>query len=136
MDLSQSQAEEAVPSNDRVCKKQRDREEESRYIIDDLKSGNFILLLQETPKVKMSHCQAWRCMPRKRTGKPVIKSHYRFMLKDISVPSKPKGEYYHVTCLERLLPNLSALVRDGHLKMDGYISAPHNGKVCLESSAE
>jgi hypothetical protein len=156
MDLSQPQAEEAVTSNDRAGKKQRDREEETGYIIDDLKSGKSILLLQETPRVKMSHCQAWRCMPRKRTGKPVIKSHYRFMLKDISVPSsiendpyipgyrnlltwvrtEPKGEYYHVTCLERLLPDLSALVRDGHLKMDGCISAPVDSEVCLESSAE
>ena len=50
--------------------------------------------------------------------------------------TEPKVEYYHVTCLERLLPDLSALVRDGHLKIDGCISAPLDGKVCLESSAE
>ncbi|EED23173.1 conserved hypothetical protein [Talaromyces stipitatus ATCC 10500] len=136
MELPQPQAEEAVSSNDRVGKKQRDREEEAGYIMDDLKSGKSVLLLQETPKAKTSHCQSWRCMPRKRTGKPVIKSHYRFMLKDISVPSKRKAEYYHVTCLERLLPDLSALVRDGHLKMDGWISAPVDSNVCLESSAE
>ncbi|KAF3407818.1 hypothetical protein DPV78_000652 [Talaromyces pinophilus] len=136
MDLSQPQAEEGVTSNDRASKKQRDREEETGYIIDDLKSGKSILLLQETPRVKMSRCQAWRCMPHKQTGKPVIKSHYRFTLKDISVPLKPKGEYYYITCLERLLPDLSALVRDGHLKMDGCISAPVDSEVCLESSAE
>jgi hypothetical protein len=81
MDLSQPQAEEADSSNDRVGKKQRDREEESRYIIDDLKSGKSIPLLQETPRVKISRCQAWRYMPRKRARKPVIKSHHRFMLK-------------------------------------------------------
>jgi hypothetical protein len=49
---------------------------------------------------------------------------------------KPKGKYYHVTCLERLLPDFSALVRDGHLKMDGCISAPLGSKVCIKSSAE
>ena len=88
MDLSQPQTEEDVSSNkvNRVGNKQRDLKEESRYIMDDLKSVNFILFLQETPKVKMSRCQVRRCMPRKRTGKPVIKSHYRFMLKDISEP--------------------------------------------------
>jgi hypothetical protein len=77
MDLSQPQAEDAVSSNGRVSENQRDHEAESRYIMDGLKSGNFILLLQETPKVKTSHCQAWRCMPRKRTGDPVIRSYYR-----------------------------------------------------------
>ena len=63
MDLSQPQTEEDVSSNkvNRVGNKQRDLKEESRYIMDDLKSGNFILLLQETPRVKMSHCQAWHC---------------------------------------------------------------------------
>jgi hypothetical protein len=109
MDLSRPQAEEDVSSNkvNRVGRKQRDREEKAAYIIDDLKSEKFILLLQETPRIKMSHCKAWSC----------IKSHYRFMLKDISVSSsiendpcisgysnsltwvraEPKGEYYHVT---------------------------------------
>jgi hypothetical protein len=84
----------AVSSNGRVSKKQRDREEESRFIMDGLKSGNFILLLQETPKAKMSHCQAWRCMPRKRTGDPVIRSHYRFMRKDTSVSSGIEKDPY------------------------------------------
>jgi hypothetical protein len=81
------EVDEIPSSNDRVGKKQRDHEEESRYIIDDLKSGKFILLLQETPRVKMSRCKAWSCTSYKRTGKRVIKSHYRFMLKDISVSS-------------------------------------------------
>jgi hypothetical protein len=94
MDLSQPQAEEAVTSNDRASKKQRDREEETGYIMDDLKSGKSILLLQETPRVKMSHCQAWRCIPRKRTGDPVIRSHYRFMRKDTSVSSGTEKDPY------------------------------------------
>ncbi|KAI7976510.1 hypothetical protein EIK77_005434 [Talaromyces pinophilus] len=155
MDLSQPQAEDAASSNNRVGKKQRDREEGSRYIIDNLKSGNYILLLQETPKVKMSHCQAWHCMPRKQTRDPVIRSYYRFKLKDTSVSAsnerslhtryrnlltwihtEPKGKYSHVTCIERLLPNLADLVRDGHLQRDGYISAPLNSKVSFKSSRE
>jgi hypothetical protein len=94
MDLSQSQGEEAISSYDRVGKKQCDREEESPYIIDDLKSGKFILLLQETPKAKMSHCHAWSCMLYKRTGDPVIRSHYRFMLKDtLESPSMENDPY-------------------------------------------
>lgn len=52
------------------------------------------------------------------------------------VYTERKAEYYHVTCLERVLPDLSALVRDGHLKMDGCISAPLDSKVCIKSSAE
>jgi hypothetical protein len=155
MDLSQPQAEDAASSNNRVGKKQRDREEEPRYITDNLKSGNYSLLLQETPKVKISHCQAWRCMPRKQTGDLVIRSHYRFMLKDTSVSvgnerslqtgyrnlltwihTEPKGKYYHITCIERLLPNLADLVRDGHLQMDEHISAPLDSKVSIKSSAE
>jgi hypothetical protein len=68
-------------------KRQRDREEEAAYMMDDLTSGNFLLFLQEVPKAKMSHCRAWSCMPYKRTGKPVIKSNYRFKLENVSASS-------------------------------------------------
>jgi hypothetical protein len=50
-------------------------------ILDDLRSGNRVLYLQEVPKVKVSHCRAWDCIPRRRTGEPIIRSYYRFALK-------------------------------------------------------
>lgn len=50
--------------------------------------------------------------------------------------TEPKGKYYHVTCIECLLPNLADLVRDGHLQMDGYISAPVDSKVSFKLSVE
>jgi hypothetical protein len=82
MDLSQPQAEDAVPTVESV---------KNSAIV---KSGNFIRLLQETPKVRMSHCQAWRCMPRKRTGDSVIRSNCRFMLRETSVSSSIEKDPY------------------------------------------
>lgn len=49
-----------------------------------LQSGNWILFLQEVPKVKVSHCRAWICMPAKQTAEPVIQSYYHFTLKNVS----------------------------------------------------
>jgi hypothetical protein len=89
MNLSQPQDEQAVSSNrvNGVGQKQREREEKAAHIIDGLKSGKCILLLQEVPKIKASHCRAWNCMPYKRTGDRVIRSEYRLMLKDVSFSS-------------------------------------------------
>jgi hypothetical protein len=56
-------------------------QEEAVYILDDLQSGNCVLYLQKVPRVKVSHCQAWDCMPRRWTGEPIIHSYYRFALK-------------------------------------------------------
>jgi hypothetical protein len=56
-------------------------DEEVACILDDLWSGECVLYLQEVPKVKVSHCRAWYCMPSRQTGEPVIRSYYLFALK-------------------------------------------------------
>jgi hypothetical protein len=71
-----------APGNERRKRKRKIQgEEEEAYILDDLRSGDRVLYLQEVPKVKVSHCRAWDCMPRRRTGEPIIRSYYRFALK-------------------------------------------------------
>lgn len=62
-------------------KRQTEDEEEAACILDDLRSGERVLYLQEVPKVKVSHCRAWNCMPKRRTREPIIRSYYRFALK-------------------------------------------------------
>lgn len=72
----------APENNERRKRKSEIRDqEEAAYILDDLRSGNRVLYFQEVPKVKVSHCRAWNCMPRRRTGEPIIRSYYRFALK-------------------------------------------------------
>lgn len=45
-------------------------------------------------------------------------------------------EYYHITCLERIIPDLANLLTAGHLKMDGWIAAPPDSKITIESSTK
>jgi hypothetical protein len=75
---------ESIASEDNGRRKRKREirdQEEAAYILDDLRSGNRVLYLQEVPRVKVSHCQAWDCMPRRRTGEPIIHSYYHFALK-------------------------------------------------------
>ncbi|KAE8357596.1 hypothetical protein BDV27DRAFT_151195 [Aspergillus caelatus] len=112
---------------------QRKREKQAALIEASLRSGKYALFLQEVPKIKTSHCRAWDCMPRRSTGNPIIRSYYRFALKRISARSI---EYYHITCLERLLPDLPNFVGYGYLKMDGWIAAPPDSHISIKSSSE
>jgi hypothetical protein len=45
-------------------------------------------------------------------------------------------QYYHITCMERLIPNLAELVVNGHLKLDGWVSAPLGCSISIESSTQ
>jgi hypothetical protein len=45
-------------------------------------------------------------------------------------------EYYHITCFERIIPDLPDLLSGESLKMDGWIAAPPDGKVTIESSTK
>lgn len=65
----------------RKRKRKTEDDEEAACILDDLRSGERVLYLQEVPKVKVSHCRAWNCMLRRRTREPIIRSYYRFALK-------------------------------------------------------
>jgi hypothetical protein len=61
--------------------KKRKKQNEDKEEADDLESGEQVLYLQEVPRVKVSHCQAWNCMPKRRTREPITRSYYRFALK-------------------------------------------------------
>jgi hypothetical protein len=50
--------------------------------------------------------------------------------------STERVAYYHISCFERIIPYLSDLVRDECLKMDGWIAAPLNSRVTIESSTK
>jgi hypothetical protein len=50
--------------------------------------------------------------------------------------STERVEYYHIGCFERIIPDLADLVRDECLKMDGWIAAPLDSKVTIESSTK
>lgn len=45
-------------------------------------------------------------------------------------------EYYHISCFERIIPGLADLVRGECLKMYGWIAAPPDSKVAIESSTK
>ncbi|GKZ63653.1 hypothetical protein AnigIFM49718_002794, partial [Aspergillus niger] len=45
-------------------------------------------------------------------------------------------QYYHITCIERLIPNLAKLVVNGHQKLDGWVSAPLGGSISIKSSTQ
>ncbi|RHZ48746.1 uncharacterized protein CDV56_101040 [Aspergillus thermomutatus] len=110
----------AAGNNDSRKRKRKTKDdEEAAYIPDDLRSGERVLYLQEVPKVKVSHCRAWNCMPRRRTGEPIIQ----------------RVEYYHISCFERIVPDLPDLLGGG-FKMDGWIAAPPGSKVSIESSTK
>ncbi|GBF62892.1 hypothetical protein TMEN_5483 [Trichophyton mentagrophytes] len=131
-----SQQIQVVIPTKKARKWELEREEEAAFMRDQLKSGENVLLLQEVPKPKVSHCRAWNCMPERRTGKPTIRSYYRLALRAVSNSRSRSVEYYHITCVERFLPDLASLIKDGSLKMDGWISAPPESTVTIESSTE
>jgi hypothetical protein len=45
-------------------------------------------------------------------------------------------EYYHITCIERIIPNLADLVVNGHLKLGKWVCAPPYTKVSVEYSTD
>ncbi|KAI3124174.1 hypothetical protein CBS147326_8403 [Penicillium roqueforti] len=113
------------------------RREEAGYILKGLRSGERALYLQEVPRVKASHCRAWDCAITRLARSPIISSHYRFALKGgRTMYGGELIQYYHITCIERLIPNLSELVVNGHLKLDGWISAPLGCSVSIKSSTQ
>ncbi|KAJ5175694.1 uncharacterized protein N7482_001571 [Penicillium canariense] len=142
---------EATPANPAVADANADRErrrerkrqarrrrEEAGYILEDLRSGERILYLQEVPRVKASHCRAWDCAITRLARSPIIRSQYRFALKSSRnmYYGEELIEYYHITCIERLIPNLAELVVNGHLKLDGWVSAPLGSSISIESSTQ
>ena len=56
---------------------------DKRTIEKELASGTFVIILQTTPS-KNSHCRAWNCPPETLSGRPNIRSAFRFNLKDLS----------------------------------------------------
>jgi hypothetical protein len=42
-------------------------------------------------------------------------------------------QYYHISCFERIIPDLPDLLSGGPLKMDGWIAGPPGSKVSIES---
>ncbi|GFF96678.1 hypothetical protein IFM61392_10416 [Aspergillus lentulus] len=127
----------AADHHSRKRKRKTEDDEEAACILDDLCSGERVLYLQEVPKVKVSHCRAWNCMPRRRTHEPIIRSYYRFALKGgTNLYGGERVEYYHITCFERIIPELPDLLVGESLKMDGWIAAPPDGKVTIESSTK
>ncbi|GKZ35904.1 hypothetical protein AbraIFM66950_006739 [Aspergillus brasiliensis] len=115
----------------------RRRREEASYILKDLHSGERTLYLQEVPRVKASHCKAWDCAIRRRTREKNIRSHYRFALKGgQNTYGGELTKYYHITCIEHLIPNLGELVGNGHLKLEGWVCAPVDCSISVESSTQ
>ncbi|KAL3475741.1 hypothetical protein BJX99DRAFT_247362 [Aspergillus californicus] len=110
----------------RIAGTVRWRGEETGYILKNLRSGEQTLYLQEVPRVKASHCRAWDCAITRLTHSPIIISHYRFALKGGENIYK-FIQYYYITYIERLLPNLAELVVNGHLKLDGWFK--HRGHI-------
>ncbi|RDH27070.1 hypothetical protein BDQ94DRAFT_163937 [Aspergillus welwitschiae] len=126
---------DATPAN--PARQARRRREEAGYILKDLQSGERTLYLQEVPRVKASHCRAWDCAITRLARSPIIRSHYRFALKgDRNMYYGELIQYYHITCIERLIPNLAELVVNGHLILDGWVSAPLGGSISIKSSTQ
>jgi hypothetical protein len=48
-----------------------------------LRSGSFAIVLQ-TVSSKSSHCRAWNCLPNKVSGRPNIRSDFRFNVMSLS----------------------------------------------------
>lgn len=48
-----------------------------------LRSGSFAIVLQIVSSIS-SHCRAWSCLPTKVSGKPNIRSDYRFNVMSLS----------------------------------------------------
>ncbi|KAF4207308.1 hypothetical protein CNMCM8927_003582 [Aspergillus lentulus] len=124
-------------NHSRERERKAEQDEEAAYILDDLRSGERVLYLQEVPKVKVSHCRAWNCMPKRRTREQIIRSYYRFALKGgTNLYGGERVPYYHISCFERIIPDLPDLLSGGSLKMDGWIAAPPGSKVSIESSTK
>ncbi|KAL3489517.1 hypothetical protein BJX62DRAFT_226544 [Aspergillus germanicus] len=119
----------------------RRRREEADFILGSLEDngndGKRVLYLQEVPRVKASHCRAWDCAIKKVAREPIIRSHYRLALKGgVNMYGGELVEYYHITCIERIIPNLADLVVNGHLKLGGWVCAPPDTKISVESSTD
>ncbi|KAE8553417.1 hypothetical protein EYB25_004799 [Talaromyces marneffei] len=95
---------------------------DKKHIEKLLASGTFVIILQ-TVRSKNSHCRAWNCPPRIITCMPNIRSDFRFNLKDLSGQHYQPNQYYHITCMEHIFLDLSPLVRNGQLKMEGGITS-------------
>ncbi|GIC90549.1 uncharacterized protein Aud_006984 [Aspergillus udagawae] len=107
----------------------RRRREQARYILRKLETGQQTLYLQEV-YVQSSHCRAWERSIAKVTREPNIRSYYRFALKGgRNSYGGDLVEYYHITCMERLIRNLGDLAANGYLKIDGRVSLREEGKV-------
>ncbi|CAG8008601.1 unnamed protein product [Penicillium salamii] len=94
---------------------------ERECIEDDLTEQKRVILLQENPSSR-SHCRYWGCVPTKLNGEPNIRSAFRFNLKDVSGRYYEPNQYYHVSCLEQIYPDLGALVERGAMKMEGGVN--------------
>ncbi|KAL2859823.1 uncharacterized protein BJX67DRAFT_376027 [Aspergillus lucknowensis] len=141
---------EAIPANPTVADADADRErrwerkrqarrrrEEAGYILKDLRSRERTLYLQEMPRVKASHCRAWDCAITRLACSPIIRTHYRFALKGgRNMYSGELIQYYHITCIESLIPNLAELVVNGHLKLHSWVSAPLGCSISIKSSTQ
>ncbi|GFF27781.1 hypothetical protein IFM61606_10022 [Aspergillus udagawae] len=121
------QNERIAPENNKRRKRKREirDQEEAAYVLDGLRSGNRVLYLQEVPKDKETD---WR-------------AHYSFPLSfalkgGTNLYGGERVEYYHISCFERIIPDLADLVRDECLKMDGWIAAPLDSRVTIESSTK
>ncbi|KAL4951646.1 hypothetical protein BDW69DRAFT_201311 [Aspergillus filifer] len=95
-----------------IKRQRNERHEERSRILAGLRSGQTTLYLQEVPRMKASHRRAWNCViPRPPWDtKPIIRNMF----------SGVATAYYHVTCIERLLPDLSSLIKTNRLKLDGW----------------
>jgi hypothetical protein len=89
-----------------------------RNIERDLESETTFLILEDVPN-QTSHGRDPDCVSRLLTGKSDIKSLFRCNLKDGSGARADPNQYYHVSCVERILVDLTALIHTGDLKVDG-----------------
>ncbi|KAJ5712338.1 hypothetical protein N7493_008806 [Penicillium malachiteum] len=94
---------------------------ERKRVEAELTNQKRIIILQANPSTR-SHCRFWDCVPRKFNGEPNIRSAFRFNLKDLSARYYEPNKYYHVSCMEQIFPDLSALVQRGVLKMEGGVT--------------
>ncbi|KAJ5370336.1 uncharacterized protein N7496_006428 [Penicillium cataractarum] len=91
---------------------------ESECIEDELTDQKRVTLLQENPSIS-SNCCFWDCVPCKLYRKPNIRSAFHFNVKDLSGRYYEPNKYYHVSCIEQIFPDISALVERGILQIEG-----------------
>ncbi|OQE71134.1 hypothetical protein PENNAL_c0111G02955 [Penicillium nalgiovense] len=94
---------------------------ERKCLEDELTDQKRVILLQDNPSSR-SHCRFWDCISRKLNGEPNIRSAFRFNVKDLSGRYYEPNKYYHVSCMEQIFPDLSALVERGILLMEGGVT--------------